>query len=108
MVTPSASAITAPSDAPADTPSVEPSASGLRRSPCIAAPHRDSDAPTSATFITRGRRTLTMMFFATPAGAGFPSSAQKIAVRVSFGATDTLPTQTHSSMAASSARMKSA
>ena len=107
-VTPSASAMTAPSDAPEDTPSVEPSASGLRKSPCIAAPHSESAAPTSATLSTRGRRTLRMMFLEMPAGTSFPSSVQKTAVSVSFGAMETLPMQTHSSITASSAKIKKA
>ena len=37
-VTPNAMAITAPSDAPLETPSVPPSASGFFNNPCIAAP----------------------------------------------------------------------
>ena len=55
-VTPKAMAMTAPSDAPDETPSVEPSASGFLSSPCIAAPARDNAAPVSATHRTRGRR----------------------------------------------------
>ena len=55
-VTPKAMAMTAPSDAPDETPSVEPSASGFLRSPCIAAPARDKAVPVSATHKTRGRR----------------------------------------------------
>lgn len=54
-VTPKAMAQTAPSDAPDETPSVEPSASGFLSSPCIAAPARDRAAPVSATHSTRGQ-----------------------------------------------------
>ena len=100
MVTPNASASTAPSDAPDATPSVEPSASGLRKRPCIAAPHSDSAAPISATESTRGTRTLTMMFLLMPAGTSSPRSVRTMAVTVSPSGMDTLPTQTHSSMAA--------
>lgn len=56
MVMPNAIAMTAPSEAPDETPSVEPSASGFFRSPCMAPPHRDKEAPTSATHMTRGSR----------------------------------------------------
>ena len=44
----------APKAAPEDIPSVDPSASGLRSSPCIAAPHRLSAAPISPAHSTRG------------------------------------------------------
>ena len=107
-VTPSASARTAPSDAPEDTPSVEPSASGLRSSPCIAAPHSESDAPVIATQSTRGRRTLSRILADTPSGIGLRSSAHSSTRSVSAGGMDTLPTQTHSSMAPSSAHSSSA
>ena len=49
-----------------------------------------------------------MMFLEMPAGTSFPSSVQKTAVSVSFGAMETLPMQTHSSITASSARIKKA
>ena len=101
---PSASAVTAPSDAPEDTPSVEPSASGLRRSPCMAAPHRESAAPVSATHSTRGSRTEKRTALGKPPGRGSPQRAFHRAVRVEESGMDTLPTQTHSSIVSSRIR----
>src|SRR5262245_58936448 len=46
--------MTAPSDAPADTPSRPGSASGLRVRPCSTAPHRPSVAPTAIARTVRG------------------------------------------------------
>jgi len=42
--------------APADTPMMPGSASGLRNNPCMAAPHRASEAPTSILMHTLGKR----------------------------------------------------
>lgn len=50
-------AITAPSDAPEETPKVVPSANGLRNKPCIAAPQIDKEAPIKHTVITLGSLT---------------------------------------------------
>ena len=61
MVISNAIAITAPSEAPDDTPSVEPSARGFLRRPCIAHPQSERAAPTSAAHMTRGRRTDMIM-----------------------------------------------
>ena len=69
----------------------------------MAAPHSDSAAPISATLSTRGRRTLRMMFLPMPAGTSSPRSARQITDTVSESGMDTLPTQTHSSIAAISA-----
>ena len=46
----------APRAAPEDTPRVDPSASGLRSSPCMAAPHRLRAAPIRPAQSTRGSR----------------------------------------------------
>ena len=61
IVIPSTMDRAAPRAAPEDTPSVEPSASGLRSRPCIAAPHRLRAAPISPAQSTRGRRVHQMM-----------------------------------------------
>ena len=61
IVIPSTMDRAAPNAAPEDTPSVEPSASGLRSRPCIAAPHRLRAAPISPAHSTRGRRVHQMM-----------------------------------------------
>lgn len=92
---PSSSAVTAPSDAPALTPNVDPSARGFRRSPCMAAPHSASDAPHSAVAITRGRRTLRMIVRDMPCGSSIPHSAFQTAATVSPRGTATLPSDTH-------------
>jgi hypothetical protein len=44
----------APSPAPAETPTMPGSASGLRNSPCMTAPDTASAAPTSMPRTTRG------------------------------------------------------
>ena len=49
---------TAPSDAPAETPRILGSASGLRNSPCSAAPDRASAPPTTKPSSARGSRML--------------------------------------------------
>ncbi len=41
-------AIPAPREAALETPRVEPSARGFLRTPCITAPAKDKDAPTSS------------------------------------------------------------
>lgn len=92
-----AMAITAPNDAPDDTPSVEPSASGLRNSPCIAPPASESDAPVSATQMTRGN--LTDRIIAGDgivSGIGIPQIEFHIMVVVSRIGTLTLPIETQS------------
>src|SRR5688572_19842328 len=53
---PNATAIVAPSPAPAAAPRRYGSASGFRNTAWYAAPEADSDAPTSPATITRGRR----------------------------------------------------
>ena len=47
----------APRLAPAETPSVDPSARGFFNKPCMQAPHRESAAPESEAHRIRGRRT---------------------------------------------------
>ena len=74
-VMPKAIAITAPKDAPEETPSVEPSANGFFRSPCIAAPAKESAAPTSATHKTRGSRTVSIIVAESSADCSFPKIA---------------------------------
>ena len=49
-------AITAPSDAPADTPMMPGSANGLENTPCITAPASAKAPPTSKPMIRRGMR----------------------------------------------------
>lgn len=100
MLIPNAIARTAPSDAPEDTPRVEPSASGLRRRPCMAPPHSDNEAPTNATQMTRGRRTKTIIDCEIPVGMGRPKRVFQMAVRVSFIGMLTLPAHTHSTITA--------
>ncbi len=92
-VTPKAMAQTAPSDAPDETPSVEPSASGFLSSPCIAAPARDRAAPVSATHRTRGSR-MGMMDETSPSGSAPPVSFAAKNASVSPSGTRTLPMQT--------------
>ena len=95
IVIPNAMAMTAPNAAPDDTPSVEPSASGLRSNPCIAPPQRESDAPVSATQMTRGNRTDKIMDgVSMVSGTGIPQTEFHIIVMVSFRGTLTLPTET--------------
>ena len=105
MLIPKAIAMTAPSEAPDDTPNVEPSASGLRNKPCMAAPQSESDAPTSATHSTRGRRTEIMIDWEIPAGTGNPNKVLQIAVTVSKTGMVTLPRQTHMIITARVARL---
>lgn len=97
IVIPNAMAITAPNDAPDDTPSVEPSASGLRSSPCIAPPASESDAPVSATQMTRGNRIDRIIAGdVIVAGMGIPQMEFHIIVIVSRIGTLTLPIETQS------------
>ena len=95
MDTPLRIASAAPSDAPELTPSVEPSASGLRSSPCMAQPPSASIAPTSATHSTRGRRVYRMMATAEPLGCSQPAMARKMISAVSWKGMLTLPTPMH-------------
>lgn len=67
-VMPKAMAHTAPKAAPEETPSVEPSARGFFKSPCIAAPARERAAPVSAVQSTLGSRTDSRMEALVPAG----------------------------------------
>ena len=92
---PSSSAVTAPSEAPALTPKVDPSAKGLRSSPCMAAPHSASAPPHSAVASTRGRRTPRMIVRETPWGTSSPHMAFQMAAAVSPMGTATLPSDTH-------------
>ena len=55
-VTPRAMAITAPRDAPADTPIIPGSANGLENTPCITAPASAKAPPTRRPMIRRGMR----------------------------------------------------
>ena len=103
MVNPMTMAMMAPRAAPEETPMVEPSARGLRSSPCMAAPHMDKDAPASVTHSTRGSRTFSMMFLAMFWGIGRPQTAFHTAVTVSEKVILTLPTQMHSTMVRNSA-----
>ena len=61
MVIPKAMESTAPREAPEETPRVDPSARAFFRRPCMEAPQTDSEAPVSATQITRGSRTVRIM-----------------------------------------------
>ena len=72
---------------------VDPSASGFRSSPCMAAPLIDKAAPASVTHSTRGRRTFKMIFLAIFSGTGNPQTAFQTAVTVSESLIGTLPTQ---------------
>ena len=60
-VMPKAMAMTAPRDAPEDTPKVEPSARGFFSRPCMAPPQTESEAPVRATHSTRGSREVRMI-----------------------------------------------
>ena len=55
-VTPRAMAITAPRDAPADTPIMPGSANGLEKTPCITAPAKANAPPTRRPMMRRGIR----------------------------------------------------
>jgi hypothetical protein len=55
-VEPSTMMMMAPSPAPAETPTMPGSASGLRNRPCITAPDTASAAPIRMPRTTRGRR----------------------------------------------------
>ena len=94
IVTPKAMAMTAPKEAPEDTPRVEPSAKGFLRSPCMAAPQRDSAAPVKATQRTLGRRTDRIMDVTEPSGSAFPTIAFQTTVMVSLNGMFTLPMHT--------------
>jgi len=95
MVMPNAMAIAAPNAAPDDTPNVEPSAKGFLSKPCIAPPQRESDAPVSATQMTRGSRTDKIIDGdAMVSGIGIPQTEFHMMVNVSFSGTLTLPTET--------------
>lgn len=104
ICSPSAIAKTAPKDAPLETPRVEPSAKGFRKSPCIAPPQSESAAPERATQSTLGRRTETMMARAAASSDAKPKIAPKTELSASFKGTATLPTQTQSKKIASVAR----
>lgn len=91
---PNAMAITAPRLAPEDTPSVEPSASGFFKRPCIAAPQSESDAPVSATHSTRGSRTVSIIDAGSSFGMSSPSIARRNISAVLFSGTFTLPKHT--------------
>jgi|SRR5690554_1927371 hypothetical protein len=97
ILMPKAIAITAPSDAPDDTPRVEPSARGFRNSPCIAPPQMERDAPVSATQITLGNLTDRIIDgIAIVSGIGMPQRKFHIVVIVSLMGIVTLPTETQS------------
>ncbi|MPM90442.1 hypothetical protein SDC9_137563 [bioreactor metagenome] len=108
IVMPNAMAITAPSDAPLETPSVLPSASGLRSKPCMAAPQSESAAPVSATHSTRGRRTERMIETAMESGCGRPNTAFQMTVNVSETGMPTLPAETQNRSVATAASENSA
>ena len=105
-VKPVAIAMIAPRAAPEDTPMVDPSASGLRRRPCMAAPHMDKAAPASVTQRTRGSRTFSIMFLAMFSGRGKPQAAFQTAVTVSEKEILTLPTQMHRTIVKKSAAVR--
>lgn len=107
MVILKAMAITAPKEAPDETPRVEPSARGFFSSPCIAPPHIDKDAPTSATQITLGSLTDKMIGLDIPSGTGKPQMLFQINRAVSFRGMLTLPTQTHNAKTATVVMPKS-
>lgn len=90
IVIPSAIDKTAPSDAPAETPKVPPSASGFFRSPCIAAPEIAKDPPTNITL-----KTLGILTFNTIEEFGddntFPVIFEIIILKTSPNGIDTLP-----------------
>ena len=58
LLRPRVIAITAPTAAPPETPTVAGSASGLRKTPCITTPATASEAPTTIARATRGSRTF--------------------------------------------------
>jgi hypothetical protein len=94
-VIPKAIAITAPREAPDDTPRVDPSARGFLKRPCIAAPQREIDAPVSATEITRGSLTDRMIAGEViVSGIGRDNNVFHSIVTVSFRGIFTLPTET--------------
>ena len=95
-LTPKAIAMTAPSDAPDDTPSVEPSARVFLKSPCMAAPASTRAAPVRATHSTRGSRTGTMTERARLFSEGRPFTASQITLKISLAGMLTLPRQRHS------------
>ena len=53
--------MTAPNEAPEETPNTEGDASGLRNIPCITEPHNARLAPANNAIITRGNRTSIIM-----------------------------------------------
>ena len=68
-LSPTMIAITAPTAAPADTPTVAGSASGLRNTPCIITPATARLEPTSIASTTRGSRTCQNTLWATASSA---------------------------------------
>ena len=105
-VMPKAMDSTAPSDAPEATPIVEPSARGFRNRPCIAAPHRDSEAPTSAADSTRGRRMVMMMDCVMPPAGSVPNRPLETARNTVRTGTATLPADTQTTSVTSVASEK--
>ena len=71
MEIPKKSVITAPTEAPDDTPRVYGSASGFFSSPWKAAPEIASDAPTSPASTTRGIRIFHKIFVAVASAPAF-------------------------------------
>ena len=98
---PKAIASAAPREAPLEMPNVEPSASGFFKSPCMAAPHTEREAPLSATQSTRGKRTASRMEAVPGSDASVPVSAARKTCRHSLTGMSTLPRQTAASIAAS-------
>src|SRR2546425_643144 len=98
---PSATATTAPSDAPADVPVTNGPASGLRSMPCRSAPAAASAPPTSAAPSTRGRRSSRMIVPLVP-------SAPRRADSTSPGAIATAPTRMPAAALSTSAATSSA
>ena len=105
-VMPKAMAMTAPREAPEDTPKVEPSARGFFNRPCMAPPHTEREAPVRATHSTRGRREVSMMGTAVPAGSSLPATAPTMMRTVLPKGTATLPTDTQSTSVTAATRAK--
>ena len=108
MLIPNAIAITAPSEAPEDTPSVDPSARGFLSKPCIAAPQSDSEAPTRATQSTLGSLTEVIITgMEIVSGIGTPKTVSNIMTTVSLKGMLTLPMLTQSIRTVSAAAANS-
>ena len=91
---PKAMAVTAPSEAPEETPSVDPSASGFFNSPCMAAPEIESVAPVRKVHRTLGSLTVRMIDANGSPAVDLPDKAFARILAVSAKGTLTLPMHT--------------